>query len=247
MNLDFYGDDSKGIIKLDPRTKLFLFLTSSIVSLNLYGIWGMVVFSGLLCLLLGLCGKRAFAVGAFAVFAAVVFLRTCVEMQGTGAGGFVLVTQALCTLFLFVFPITISLLMLVQTTRISQFLYAFQAMHLPAAFTIPLAVLFRFIPTVQDEWAGIRKAMSFRGIELTFGAVIRNPGTAIEYLLVPLLFSSVSVMEELAAAAEARGLDADCRRSSYEEVHLSAADYIVMALFGAITIYVVASVAMGVA
>ena len=32
MDISVYGDDSKGLIRLDPRTKLFIFLISTIAS-----------------------------------------------------------------------------------------------------------------------------------------------------------------------------------------------------------------------
>lgn len=247
MDFELYGDDSRGIIKLDPRTKLFLFLASTVVSLNLYGITSMVVYCVLLCGLLALCGKPGTALKAFIVFAVIAYFRSCMETQGTGSMGVVMILQALATIFMFMFPVIISLVMLVQTTRISQFLAAFQAMHLPAAATIPVAVLFRFIPAVQDEWNGIRKAMAFRGIRTDVVSVVRAPLKTIEYMLVPMLFSSINVMEELAAAAEARGLDAEHERSSYEQVRLGPADYVVLAIFGCIALFTVVNVAGGVA
>ena len=49
MEFAVYGDDSKGLIKLDPRTKLFIFLISGTVSLHCYSpipsiIYGTVLF-----------------------------------------------------------------------------------------------------------------------------------------------------------------------------------------------------------
>lgn len=231
MDFDLYGDDSKGVIKLDPRTKMVLFLASSILTLNLFNDIAVIVYNLVLCLIFGLCGKRGFALKAAAVFLVLVYLRWCVQSQGTGSPILITIVLALLTVVIFSFPVVISLLMLIQTTRISQFLAAFQAMHLPATIIIPVAVMFRFIPTVRDEWAGIRKAMAFRGIEMDLGSIARHPAQAIEYMLVPLLFSSVSVMEELAAAAEARGLDANHLRTSYEEVVLRPLDYLVMLSF----------------
>ena len=238
MDFDLYGDDSRAIVKLDPRTKMCIFVSSCIIGINSYNFAALVVYDTMLCLVFGLAGKRSLALKAFAAFAVAVFLRVCIDAQGTGAGVLVMVCQMLISLFLFCFPFIISLLLLIQTTRISQFLASFQAMHLPARAIIPVAVLFRFIPTVQDEWAGIRKAMAFRGIELTMGNVVRHPGQSIEYLLVPLLMSSVSVMEELAAAAEARGLDADHMRTSYEDVRMGVADYVVIVAFAAVALFV---------
>lgn len=238
MDFDLYGDDSKAIVRLDPRTKMCIFVSSCIIGINSYNFAALVVYDTMLCLVFGLAGKRSLALKAFAAFAAAVFLRVCIDAQATGAGVLVMACQMLISLFLFCFPFIISLLLLIQTTRISQFLAAFQAMHLPARAIIPVAVLFRFVPTVQDEWAGIRKAMAFRGIELTMGNVLRHPGQSIEYLLVPLLMSSVGVMEELAAAAEARGLDADHMRTSYEDVHMGVADYLVIVAFATVALFV---------
>ena len=239
MDFELYGDDSKGVIKLDPRTKMVLVLASAASSVNMFNDHFLVAFNGVLCLLLFLCGRRATAAKAFALFALMFFVRQCIQGQGTGNVTIVSLCSMLITLFLFVFPVLISILLLVQTTRIGQFLAAFQAMHLPAMATIPVAVLFRFIPTVADERAGISKAMAFRGIEMTMGSVVRHPAQAVEHLLVPLLFSSVDVMEELAAASEARGLSTDTVRTSYEEVRLSPLDYVVMVAFSAMAIYMV--------
>ncbi len=246
MDFELYGDDAEGAIKLDPRTKLLLFLTGGIISFNSFNDIALAGYNIGLCLLLGLCGRRSFALKAGAAFLVAFYLRYCIIAQGTGSSVFVVICQALIAIFLFSFPIIITLVMLIKTTRISQFLAAFQAMHLPAAIVIPVAVMFRFIPTVQDEWAGIRKAMAYRGIEMDMISVVRHPFRAIEYMLVPLLISSVAVMEELSAAALARGLDAARERTSYEVVKLHALDYTVMILFGGFSVVVFASGFMGV-
>ena len=240
MNFELYGDDSAGVVKLDPRTKMLIFLSCAITSINMYNDRLIAGYIALLCLILGLCGKRILALKAFAAFAAVFFLRFCVQMQGTGASVAVTLISVLLTVFVFMFPMVVSLLLLIQTTRIGQFLAAFQAMHLPAAAVIPVAVLFRFIPTVADERAGISKAMAFRGIEVNMANVLRHPAKAIEHTLVPLLFSSVDVMEELAAASEARGLSTDLRRTSLEEVRLRPMDYAVMVGFATFAVYMIA-------
>lgn len=232
MALELYGDDSQGVIKLDPRTKMLLFLASGALSLGSFDDAVLAVYGALLCVLLGLCGRRVLALGAGAVFLTCLFLRFCIETQATGNEVVVMVCLSVVGIALFCFPVVVSLLMLVQTTRISQFLAAFQAMHLPPSVVIPVAVMFRFIPTVQDEWAGIRKAMAFRGIRVSLAGAARHPFQMAERVLVPLLFSSMAVMEELAAAALARGLDAGQGRTSYEEAKMGPLDYAVVAAFG---------------
>ena len=99
---------------------------------------------------------------------------------------------------------------------------AFRAMHLPLKVIIPVAVIIRFIPSVSDEWSGIRKAMVFRGISLEPSDIIKSPFKIVEYVLIPLLFSCIAVMEEMAAAALARGIESEGKRSSFERVKLGA-------------------------
>lgn len=239
MDFSIYGDDSNALIRFDPRTKLFIFLASGVTSLYTYSGLYILLFAGAVCAVLALNGKPVTALKAFLIFAVAMYIKETVDHAGSSSSVVVLIVSVLTTLVLYSLPTILSILLIVQTTRISQFLSALTAMHLPVRAVIPVAMLFRFIPTVQDEWNGIRKAMAFRGISLSFGSVLCHPGKAIEYVLVPLLFSTIGVMEELAAAALARGMDVDVKRSAYEQVRLSGADYIVMLLFAALSAAIV--------
>ena len=242
MEFNLYGGDARALVRFDPRTKLFIFLACGVTSLYTYSGLYILLFAGAVCAALALSGKPWTALKAFLLFSAALYLKETVDSAGGSSSAVVLIVSVLTTLVLYSLPTILSLVLIVGTTRVSQFLSALTAMHLPARAVIPVAMLFRFIPTVGDEWNGIRKAMAFRGISLSFSSVLRHPGKAIEYVLVPLLFSTVGVMEELAAAALARGMDADRTRSSYEEVRLRAADYITMAVFAALTGVIVALV-----
>ncbi len=232
MDFELYGDDSEAIVRFDPRTKLLVFFVSCLLSLSVHGTVPILVIGFLQCAMLALNGKRALALKCFASLLVILFIRYCVEApEQQGAEAITSLCLGFISLFIFFFPILVSFLLLVRTTRISQFLSAFQAMHLPMTIVIPLAVMFRFIPTVQNEWSGVRKAMVFRGISMTPGTIFRQPFQTIEYILVPLLFSSVGVMEELAAASLARGMDSKRERTSFEKVQLHLADVIAIIIF----------------
>jgi energy-coupling factor transport system permease protein len=237
MDLTFYGEDNKGIIKLDPRTKFLLFAGSGLMSLSSYSHAGTVVYTAVLLAVYALCGKPFSAFKAALLFSGVVYLRAMLQNSHGAPSVIVLLITALTTVFMFGFPSVLSIMILIKTTRISHFLSAFQAMHLPIRIIVPFAVFFRFLPTVAEEWNGVRKAMALRGITLSPIEVICHPLRTVEYVLIPMLFSSVAVMEELAAASMARGMDADIRRSSYEEVRLKAADYVLMTLVLGMTIF----------
>ena len=234
MDLTFYGEDVNGLIKVDPRTKVLIFLTSSLVCVSSYSDLGIAIFSVMLCILFALCGKPMTALKAGIALGGVLFMRA-VLVNSQGAPEVVVgVISLVTTSFMFAFPTLMSVYFIVKTTRISHFLSAFQAMHVPVKVVVPVAVFFRFLPTVTDEWNGIRKAMAFRGISLSPVQIITHPWRTIEYMLIPMLFSSISVMDELAAATMARGMDIDVKRSSYEEVKLRAADYLLIILFAAL-------------
>ena len=53
---------------------------------------------------------------------------------------------------------------LVSTTTVSEFVAAMERMHVPEKIVIPVSVVFRFFPTVKEEYAAIRDAMKMRGI-----------------------------------------------------------------------------------
>ena len=226
MDLTFYGDEDKSLIKIDPRTKFLIFIGSGIMCFASYSDLGGVIYSVLLCIIFVLCGKKFTALKSALLLGVMLYLRSVLGNSQGAPSVILLLVTALTTVFMFGFPTIMSLLLIIKTTKISQFLSAFQAMHLPVKLIIPIAVFFRFLPTVADEWNGVRKAMAFRGISISPVQVICHPFRTVEYMLIPMLFSSISVMEELAAATMARGMDTDIKRSSYERVKFGVVDYI---------------------
>jgi len=238
MNISVYGDDGKGLIKLDPRTKLFIFLISGAVSLNCYRVIPAMIYGTVLCTVLALCGEKLFAAKAYAFLVVIIYFRYMIERNPSGSGVLGMLCMSLSGIVLFSFPIMLSFVLLMRTTRISQFMAAFRAMRLPLKVIIPVAVIIRFVPSVSDEWNGIRKAMAFRGISLEPSDVIKSPLKTIEYVLIPLLFSCISVMDEMAAAALARGIESEGERSSFEKVKMKVIDYLVIAVFLGILIYI---------
>ena len=236
MAFGLYGSGS-GLLKLDPRTKLLLFCAGIAVSTFSYNECALWMYCAAMCVLLALCGEKCFALKCGALIACMEYLRYRIITSGTGAPALTGILVALIMMCRYGFPLLLSLSFLIKTTRISQLIAALSALHLPLFVIIPLSVMLRFIPTVQEEWDGVRKAMAFRGISLEPGAVIRAPFKTIEYILIPLLFSCISVMDELASASLARGLDAERKRTSYEAVKMRFPDYIIILLFVGIAFY----------
>ena len=99
-------------------------------------------------------------------------------------------------------------------------------LHLSEIIIIPLSVMFRFFPTVADEFSSINAAMKMRGIAL--GG--RHAGKIVEYRMVPLMTCSVKIGEELSAAALTRGLGGNVRRTNVCEIGFHVQDTIFAAL-----------------
>lgn len=231
----FTGNNTS-IIKADPRTKLLILVISMIIPLKCVTVFPSLVFAALLCVMLFLEGEKYLSVICFCISIIIMCLYA-----GAVKGGFGSVLNMICmsvmVLIRFFCPITMALLLFTKTTDMSHLISSFQKMHLPMVFVIPFVVLIRFIPTIFDEWDGIKKAMLFRGIEFKLKSFITKPAQIIEYTMVPLLFCSVELMDELASSAMARGLDSNRKRSSYVEARLRVTDYSIILIFAGFLAY----------
>ena len=110
-------------------------------------------------------------------------------------------------------------------TEVSEFVAVMWKLRLPQTAIIPLSVVFRYFPTIKEEWASIRAAMKMRGIHVS-----------LEHIMVPLLMSAVNVSEELSAAALCRGLDSPEPHTSLVQVRFRFSDVLVWCITGALAI-----------
>ena len=119
---------------------------------------------------------------------------------------------------------------ILETTTAGMFLASMERWHIPKVFSIPFAVILRFFPSVKEEWSNITAAMKLRGIGLSVGNVLTHPMQTIEYILVPLLSSSIKIGDELSAASVARGLGMERQRTSIYDVKLCIWDYLLLVM-----------------
>ncbi len=115
---------------------------------------------------------------------------------------------------------------LLATTSVSEFVTAMKKMHLPDQVIIPMSVIFRFFPTIAEEYGSINDAMRMRGILMGR----RSPIDVFEYRLVPLIISTVKIGDELSAAALTRGLSSPDKRTNYCKIGIKAQDIFLMVL-----------------
>lgn len=115
---------------------------------------------------------------------------------------------------------------LLSTTTVSEFIAAMEQMRISEKIVIPLSVIFRFFPTIGEEYRAISDAMKMRGIR--FGG--RHPARMIEYRLIPLMVSVVKIGDELSAAALTRGLGAPEKRTNVCRIGFRMQDLMLLIL-----------------
>lgn len=127
-------------------------------------------------------------------------------------------------------PIVMMGLWILRTTYMDDLMVALQRMRLPQAVTIPLVVMFRYIPTLRIEYRQIRSTMDIRGISDTLWKRVSHPLATIEYILIPLLMRCLKVTDELAASGTTRGLELECKRYALRPIRFSWPEVLVSLL-----------------
>ena len=213
-------------LTFDPRAKGMLFLISCLYCMNVKDGLPILAFGTYIAVLLCISGHFRDTVVLYAVLCVGLLIDMSAAYMQPGILSTILaITGVFICLTL---PIVMSFILVFATTKTSEFLAAFQKIKTPSQITIPFAVMFRFIPTVNDEWRGIRQAMAFRGIGMSLLKIVVHPIVTAERILVPLLSSCVNIMDELVAASLVRGLDSEKERNCYLTIKMKFYDYIVV-------------------
>ncbi len=106
----------------------------------------------------------------------------------------------------------------------------FHKSSLPKSIILILMVIIRFIPTISGELRTIFEAMKVRGFTGSFLKMIAHPLKTIEYALVPLIFRSIKVGDELAVSSIVRGIENPSKKSCYYSTSLKNIDFIIISI-----------------
>lgn len=222
---------------LDPRTKLFLLIAINVVVMTtgFTGIdYALRVFCAIIpfvCFFIIRKPKAAFVYGAICL--AMVFVERFLVPNTTGVASLVIVFTT-ATFSRFLAGMAFAYYVFASTT-VSEFITAMKRMHMPDALTIPLSVMFRFFPTLAEESSSIRDAMRLRGVGL--GGAKGGLLSHFEYVIVPLMMSTVRIGDELSAASLTKGLDAGNPRTHICRVGMGVADWLLVAASAAMLVY----------
>lgn len=227
---DIYAPTAKAKqLYLDPRTKIVLCLAVSFIMLDstISPVVNalQIALAALPLIFLLMLGKHKMAVYYLCayVFASLVpqllvpLLPDIINLLFTGM--IALMTQILPGMMMAYF--------LIVSTSVSEFVTAMDRIHVPKSISVPMSVLFRFFPTIVEEYGHVRDAMRTREV-----GNLRQPMAMLEYRMVPFMTSIVSIGNDLAASALTRGLSAPVRRTNVCPIGFTWRDGLALVMMG---------------
>ena len=219
--------ENRGLI-LDPRTKLSVMITLVIFALGGTGseiktVRYAVIALSVLPIILLLTSQQYKKALFFGII--YVMLKSAeIFLVPTLTGAALSVIGLCCLIFVRLMPGLIMGAYTLSSTTVSEFIAAMHRMHIPQQITIPMSVMFRFFPTVLEEFSAINTAMKMRDIRL--GG--KHAGKLFEYRLIPLMVCSVNIGSELSAAALTRGLGTSTRRTNICRIGFHIQDVVIL-------------------
>lgn len=123
------------------------------------------------------------------------------------------------------------------TTKVNEFLSAMNRVHAPKKLVIPMAVMLRYIPTIQEDWRYIKDAMRMRDVSPSLAGFLAHPGMTVECIYVPLLMAASKAADDLSVASVTRGIENPNPRTCLVQIKCGVADWGVMAVAVAYLIF----------
>lgn len=215
---------------LDPRTKLFMLITMAIFVLGGAAADVLPFVAPVLCVMpvcYLLIDRQYYALTTYvALYGSLYFINGWIVPGLTGNAHYILY---ILTVFIIRFLPGIMMARYVfSSTTVSEFMAAMERMRVSNKITIPMSVMFRFIPTVLEEFSSINTAMKMRDIRI--GG--KNAAKIVEYRFVPLMTCCVKIGNELSAAALARGLGGGIKRTNICKIGFTGFDILMFAICG---------------
>lgn len=238
MDGTVYISDKGAIMQFDPRTKIYSLLIFNIIMLTSITEGIAVYLKPFLAFLafLFLLNARKTKMAVIYIVLYMVSYHADFFLQyvsGTSIAGFLI--RFIAQMVTRIVPGVMFAYYMLATTKVSEFIASMERLHISEKLIIPIAVMFRFFPTVGDEYHSIQDAMRLRGIGFK-----RGPIAMVEYRLVPLIVSLVKIGDELSAASVTRGLGSKIKRTNYCKIGFRLGDVLLLLLMtGIFAVYLV--------
>lgn len=218
----------KGIIYLDPRTKMFLLIATSLLVFlnNNYTVQSLVLtFLCVLSFLLGAYKTAIKSISLYLIFSAIKYLIFPLLPKVIALNFNIVVVT-----FIKLLPCFLAAKILVKTSSIRTLMYSLEKMHIPKSLVIPLTISVRYFPALKEEWNNISNVMKIRRIK---------GFRKIEFMYVPLMISASNTADELSQAITARGIENPCKKTCAVKLQFSLLDIMIFLICIVMIVYAV--------
>ena len=214
--------NQRRIDRIDGRTVLFLTLCACIVTFLATSFLGHGIFTFWIFLILCWFGLYKQALGCFAVYlVAIVWLVIETKYQ-------ISIPSPLLLSMIYKLLLPAMPAYLLAKIPFGKLTASLRKMPIPTRIMLVLIVMLRFAPTVLHEFGEVREAMKIRGFLKSVGNVLRHPMDTLEYAIVPMVFRSLKIADELAASAIVRGIESPYKKESYYVSRIAVLDCVLI-------------------
>lgn len=181
-----------------------------------------ILLAAFLSLLFFINGYRMYAIKVFFIYTVLTLVPSFPDLEKLPA--LLKMSLGLALLVRMFFLPYLAGNLLIKTSDVSSIISSLGLLKIPQQVSIPLAVMFRFFPSFQEEKANIKMAMKIRGISR------KNFLKYAEYVFVPLLILSTNIADDIAKAAECKAIEAPGKKTRYFAIKFRLIDFIYPAL-----------------
>ena len=142
------------------------------------------------------------------------------------------------TFVLEMLPLLMPVYLLVQAPS-GKLMASLRQLPIPSPVLLAVIVILRFMPTMLSELADVRDAMRTRGFLRSPAHVLAHPLATLEFGVVPMVFRSLTIADELASSCIVRGIESPCAKQSYYAHGMRIGDGALMAGFAIASILIV--------
>ncbi len=100
-----------------------------------------------------------------------------------------------------------------------------EKMKIPHNLVIVFFVMFRFFPTLVEDFANLKKAMRARNIYNGYWDFLIKPFQTTKNFIIPLLYMSSRLADDLTEAGLVKGVGSQGKKTRYKEPSFKMLDY----------------------
>lgn len=248
MDAELYLDNNSFIHRLDPRTKIIIFLLSFVAILLFQNpVWMLpVAFLIFLELYISKSFQNIYRIRVLLTILSIFSLVLWNLFARGETHWFLFIYKesflyAIARTLLMVLMISAGVV-LISTTRNEELVLGMIKLGVPYRVGFAISTALRLVPTIASSTVTISQAQRSRGLDLDSGNLIDRIKKFLP-LLVPVFISTIRNTNIFAMALESKGFGAREKRTNYLRLKMQKSDYI---LLGLVIAFVIASVTLSI-